>query len=103
MVVDSENYRYTNPTFVGVDWFIRCDDDEGARLIVKSRAKTLKAALAKARRCVKGMVVVVVSRTDYYQTRTALPTGGIHAAWNFSIAIDGLMPDTSCYAARTVR
>lgn len=107
MIVNSSIYSYTDPTFIGVDWFIRCDEDEGCRLIIKSRARTLKAALAKARKCIKGASLsasVGVNRVGY-QTRTAFAPlySGLHAAWNFSIAISGLMPDTAVYAARILR
>ncbi len=103
MNVTSKNYIYTDPTFMGVGWFIRCDED-GARLIIRSRAKTLKAALYKARRALRGLPVTV-RREEGYTTRAAFPPKflGLAAAWSFALEISGTMPDTSCYEARRAR
>ena len=104
MNVDSTLYIYTDPTFMGGGWFIRCSEDEGARLIVASSAKTLKAAVALARRRVSKMSVTV-ARDGAYQTTAAFPPAfsGLRGAWNFAIVISGLMPETGCYAARIGR
>lgn len=102
MIVESAKYNYTDPTFMGSGWFIRCSDDEGAQLVIKSRALTLKAALYKARRAVRGLSGCAVSR-EGYQTTSAFPPAfsGLVAAWTFTLVIDGLMPETSCYEARS--
>ncbi len=104
MDVDSSLYTYTDPIFMGSNWFIKCSEDDGARLVVASGAKTLKAALALARRRVVDMPLTV-GRFGSYTTRAAFPPAfsGLRGAWSFTVNINGLMPETGCYAARIGR
>ncbi len=84
-----------NPTFMGDGWYIRCSDDEGLMLVIKSKAKTIKSVKARMRKLllVEEIDADLVGEVGY-RSRTAFPPNfaGLHPSWKWEIELNTIMP-----------
>lgn len=87
-----------DPIFIGDNWFIRCDDDEGCRLIIKSKAVRLKSIRERANRILPFNLKLMPLRDDedcvvthHYRSQTAFPPKyeGIFDCWNLGVEVLG--------------
>lgn len=85
-----------DPCFMGDGWFIRCSDDEGLMMVVRSRARTIKSIKGRMRKILRDAGIdatLLIERG--YQTTTAFPPSfvGLVGAWKWGLVLVGPMPD----------
>lgn len=86
-----------DPCFMGDGWFIQCSDDEGLMMVVRSRARTVKAIKGRIRKILKdaGIEARLLIEVGYVST-TAFPPSfvGLVAAWKWGLVLVGPMPNS---------
>lgn len=95
MFVKVENGYLKDPTFMGDGWYIRCSEDEGLMLVIRSRAKTVKSVKARMRKLMRYSGVNCSLVGLGYASTTAFPPDftGLHASWKWEIKLRGSMPN----------
>jgi hypothetical protein len=78
-----------DPTFMGDGWYIRCSEEEGLVMVIKSRAKTVKAVRARMRSILKESGVEAGLMGDGYPSTTAFPPNfqGLVASWKWTLRL----------------
>lgn len=94
MFIKVGQYYYNNPLFYGEDWCLRItDDDVNPLLVLKSKAKTAKAARASATAIAKahGIKAKII---DAYTTTATFPPSydGVHGAWAITLQLKEELP-----------
>lgn len=91
-----------DPTFLGKGWVIRCDDLDGLRLVFRSRAQTLKAIRARARRILRD--AGVPADIDGVEWRSGVSTfppsyKGLHPSREVPLVLHGSVPSNISFVS----
>jgi len=83
-----------NPTFMGDGWYIRCSDDDGLVLVVRSRATKAKSIMARMRKILRDTAVPgILYGTGYVSTSSFPPAfKGLRNCWNWRLNLKEPMP-----------